>query len=70
MYFNSDHIHDTVLAWARATQPPVRHVVGDLSAAPHLDVAGAEMFKALAADLKAMGAALQLVGDVVRKIRL
>ena len=52
VYFNADHVHEAVLARARATTPPPRIVLCDLSAAPIVDVGGAEMLKALAGDLR------------------
>jgi SulP family sulfate permease len=61
VYFNADHVRDTVLSRARDTEPPVRHVIGDLSASPIVDIAGAAMIKELHKDLKAIGAQLQVV---------
>ena len=61
LYFNSDFVHDSVMAKVRSASPPPRVVIGDLSAAPFVDLAGAEMLKGLAAELGAMGARLHLV---------
>lgn len=61
VYFNADHIRDSVMARVRMMSPVPRTVVCELSNAPHVDLAGAEMFKSLASDLRAMGITLQLV---------
>lgn len=61
LYFNAEHVRDAVVARVRATEPPARTVVCDLSASPHVDLAGAEMLKGLENDLRAMGARMQIV---------
>jgi high affinity sulfate transporter 1 len=61
VYFNIDYVHDTVLARVRAATPPPTHVLCDLSAAPHVDMAAAEMLKGLATELSALGARLRVV---------
>ncbi len=61
LYFNMDHVHDTILDRVRAEAPPPRLVVLDLSAAPHVDMHGAHMLAALTDDLEAGGARVQLV---------
>ena len=61
LYFNADHVRDTVLARVRGSHPPVRVVLCDLSASPHVDIAGAEMLKALEAELGTIGARLRIV---------
>jgi MFS superfamily sulfate permease-like transporter len=61
VYFNADHVHDTVLANVRAATPAPRLVVCDLSASPMMDLGGAEMLAALAADLRAMDVQFQVV---------
>jgi MFS superfamily sulfate permease-like transporter len=61
VYFNADHVRDTVAARVRAAVPPVRMVLCDLSATPHVDLAGAEMLKALEKELRGMGIRLQIV---------
>ncbi|MBX3358193.1 MAG: STAS domain-containing protein [Phycisphaeraceae bacterium] len=61
VYFNADHVRDTVVERLRETSPPVRTVVGDLSASPHVDLTGAEMLKSLAEELRATGATLHIV---------
>ena len=61
VYFNADHVRDTVVDRVQGTSPPVRMVVCDLSAAPHVDMAGAEMMKRLEAELQVLGARLRIV---------
>jgi MFS superfamily sulfate permease-like transporter len=61
VYFNADHVRDTVVARARSTTPAPRVVVCDLSNAPHIDLAGAEMLKSLEADMRGIGARFQIV---------
>jgi MFS superfamily sulfate permease-like transporter len=60
LYFNAQHVMDTVLAEARAT-PSLKNVLCDLSAAPQVDLAGAEMLKRLEGKLRALGAQLRIV---------
>lgn len=60
VYFNAEHVRDTVMARAAAELP--RAVLCDLSAAPHVDLAAAEMLKGLGDELRAMGARLHVVG--------
>src|SRR5262249_17251821 len=47
VYFNVDHVHETVVARLRAEPAPVRLVVCDLSTSPYVDVAGAELLAEL-----------------------
>ncbi len=54
VYFNADHVRDAVLEKVRGTRD-VHAVVCDLSASPHVDLAGAEMLKALDTELRALG---------------
>lgn len=64
LYFNADHVRDMVLERVRSSlgiQSPVHKVVCDLSASPHVDLAGAEMLKGLDAELRALGARLHIV---------
>jgi MFS superfamily sulfate permease-like transporter len=61
LYFNADHVRDTVMARVRGSRPPVRIVLCDLSASPHVDIAGAEMLKGLDAELGTIGARLRIV---------
>lgn len=61
LYFNTEHIQDTIMerVWSEASPP--RLVLCDLSAAPRIDIAGAEAFKNLALQLKRDGITLRLV---------
>jgi MFS superfamily sulfate permease-like transporter len=61
LYFNMDHVRDTIVNRARAVTPPLRRVVLDLSAAPRVDLHSAEMLGSLADELSAMGIQLQAV---------
>jgi high affinity sulfate transporter 1 len=60
VYFNADHVMDTVLARVGSLPPP-RLVIFDLSTSANIDVAGARMFLALQRDLEKQGIALRLV---------
>ena len=51
VYFNAEHVFDTVLAQIDASPAPVRLVIGDLSSSPMIDMAGARMLLALHAEL-------------------
>ncbi len=73
LYFNADHVRDSVLERARETTPPPTTVLCDLSAAPHVDLAGAEMLKSLDEELRTVGARLRIVearSSVRDKLRL
>jgi MFS superfamily sulfate permease-like transporter len=61
LYFNADHIRDTVLATVRKTTPAPRCVICDLSAAPMIDLGGAEMLMGMETELRAMGVELHVV---------
>lgn len=61
VYFNAEHVLDTVLARLDAATAPVRLVICDLSTSPTVDMAGARMFLALHADLSQRGIAFRLV---------
>lgn len=61
LYFNAEHIRDSILAHVRASQPAARVAICDLSASPYVDLAGAEMFKRLESDLRALGTELDIV---------
>jgi len=61
LYFNVEHVRDTVRKELRTATEPVRRVVCDLSNSPHVDLAGVEMLLALHRDLAAAGIALRLV---------
>ncbi len=61
MYFNMDHVRDTVLERARHDAPPASLVVIDLSAAPYVDMHGAHMLAELAEELRTAGHRVQAV---------
>src|SRR4029453_5051879 len=61
VYFNAEHIFDTVLARTAAPREPLRVVICDLSTSPKVDIAGARMFLALHAELAKRGIAFRLV---------
>ena len=61
VYFNMDHVRDTIADRVRAEVTPPKLVVLDLSAAPFLDMHGAHMLGGLAAELIAAGARVQAV---------
>jgi len=61
LYFNMDHVRDTIIARARTTSPPPQLVVLDLSAAPRVDLHSAHMLGGLADELATLGARLQVV---------
>jgi sulfate permease, SulP family len=62
IYVNADSVMEWALARIRATSPPVRLVVCDLSAAPYLDLAGARMLHRLHDDLAVSAISLRIVG--------
>jgi sulfate permease, SulP family len=55
VYFNMDHVRDTILNRVRAEAVSPKLVVLDLSAAPHVDMHGAQMLASLAEELSAAG---------------
>jgi len=61
VYFNAEHVLDTVLARLDAASEPIRLVIGDLSTSPQVDMAGARMFLALHAELLKRGIAFRLI---------
>lgn len=73
LYFNAEHVRDTVLEQLQAMSPMPRTVLCDLSAAPVVDMHGAEMLKELEAELRALDIRLQIVearASVRDKLRL
>ncbi|MGB9369879.1 MAG: SulP family inorganic anion transporter [Xanthobacteraceae bacterium] len=62
LYVNASSIFETVMARVLTDGPKIRAVLCDLSASPHLDLAGARMLNALHDNLVARGIALQIVG--------
>jgi len=61
VYFNAEHIFDSVLARLEAAPEPIGLVICDLSTSPQLDMAGAHMFLALYAELTKRDIAFRLV---------
>jgi sulfate permease, SulP family len=60
LYFNAEHVRDTVAARLRAETPP-KIVILDLSASPHMDIQACGVVMNMADDIKAAGARLQIV---------
>ncbi len=61
LYFNVDHVCDTIHDRVQAEAPPPRLVVLDLSAAPHVDLQSAHTVGGLADELRDAGIRFQAV---------
>jgi MFS superfamily sulfate permease-like transporter len=61
IYFNAEHVLDTVLARLKATREPLRLVICDLSTSPYVDMPGARMLLSLQAELAKRSIPLRLV---------
>jgi MFS superfamily sulfate permease-like transporter len=61
IYFNMDHVHDTILDHVRVENPPPRLVLLDLSASPIVDMHSTQMLGSLADELTATGIRVQAV---------
>src|SRR5438874_195327 len=61
LYFNAEHVRDAVAARLRSEATPPKIVILDLSASPHVDLAGAEMLAGLYDALAAVNVRLQIV---------
>ncbi len=61
VYFNAEHVFDTVLARIEAARESIGFVICDLSTSPQVDMAGAEMLKNLYAELAKRGMTFILV---------
>jgi MFS superfamily sulfate permease-like transporter len=61
VYFNAEHVFDTVLTRLNAATEPVRLVICDFSTSPKVDMAGARMFLKLQAEIEKRGIAFRLV---------
>ena len=61
MYFNMDHVRDTMLDRVHAETTPPRLVVLDLSAAPRVDMHSAHALAGLADELNSRGIRFQAV---------
>jgi high affinity sulfate transporter 1 len=62
LYVNAGSVFETVMARLRSRGPGIRTVLCDLSASPHLDLAGARMLNALRDELTSRGIAFRIVG--------
>lgn len=61
VYFNAEHVFDTVIAKLDTSREPVRLVICDLSTSPTIDIAGARMLLNLQHELARRGIAFRLV---------
>lgn len=61
LYFNVEHVRETIWRKIRSATEPVRLVICDLSASPVVDLAGARMLKSLHDALQASGTAMKVV---------
>jgi sulfate permease, SulP family len=61
VYFNAEHVYDTVMARIPATPGEVRLVICDLSSSPTVDMTAAHMFLGLHAELAKRGISFRLV---------
>lgn len=61
IYFNIDHVRDTILDRVRAASPPPELVLLDLSSTPYVDLQSAQTLAGLADELAAAGIRLQAV---------
>src|SRR5207253_6957284 len=61
LYFNAEHVRDTVAARLRAEATPPKIVILDLSASPHMDIQACGVCMNMADDIKGAGARLQIV---------
>lgn len=61
IYFNMDHVRDTIVDRVHAEPVAPKLIVLDLSAAPHVDMHSAEMLAGLADEFTAAGVSVQVV---------
>ncbi len=61
IYFNVDHVRDTIAERIRAEATPPKIAILDLSAAPYVDLQSSHTLAGLAKELKASGVRLQIV---------
>ena len=61
LYFNMDHVRETIAERIRSEATPPKLVVMDLSAAPYVDMHAAQMLAELAGELTAAGIRFQAV---------
>src|SRR4029079_9707655 len=63
IYVNAESVFDAVLNRLHASTPPdIRLMIGDLSAAPYLDLAASRMLQQLHDELVSRNVALRIVG--------
>jgi len=61
LYFNVDHVRDTVMERVHAETPSPRLVICDLTTSPHVDLHAAQVLGQLATELAAAGIGTQVV---------
>ena len=61
LYFNVDHVRDTVMEQVRSQTPSPRLVICDLTTSPHVDLHAAQVLGELASELAAAGIRTQVV---------
>ena len=61
LYFNVDHVRDTVMERVRSQTPSPRLVICDLTTSPHVDLHAAQVLGELASELAAAGIRTQVV---------
>ncbi|OAI41089.1 DNA repair protein [Verrucomicrobia bacterium SCGC AG-212-E04] len=61
VYFNVEHVFDTIMGRASAATEPIKLVICDLSTSPLVDMAGARMLATLHGELAKRGIELQIV---------
>ncbi|MBP0593389.1 SulP family inorganic anion transporter [Paraburkholderia sp. LEh10] len=61
LYFNIEHVRETVWERIRSSPTPIRLVICDLSSSPTVDIAGARMLATLHADLVKGGMRLRVI---------
>jgi SulP family sulfate permease len=66
LYFNVEHVRDTVWQKLRSITGPLELVVCDLSTSPTVDLAGVRILATLHAELQAAGIGLRLVSARAR----
>ena len=62
LYINADAVHDAVRGRLSASLSDLRMLICDLSASPHIDLAGSRMLQQLHAEVSARGSVLRIVG--------
>ena len=62
LYINADAVHDAVRGRLSASLSDLRVLICDLSASPHVDLAGSRMLQQLQAEVSARGGVLRIVG--------